>query len=139
MYQEIKQGVFVVIGSIVLLGLSFIVYFGLFRMFQTIINPDGHFGFVMFLRLGYGIILILLAFLNDRTKTAEWLKASIMSAGLGTFLISITVSLYETPLLATMFIFIVLSGAAYYMFDTHQKWFHFIPIVLSLLAIWIYV
>lgn len=139
MLKEIKQGIYVILGSIVLLGLSFIVYFGLFRMFQLIINPEGRFGFVMLLRIGYGIILILLAFLNYRTKTEEWLKASVMSAGLGTFLISLTVSLYETPILAYVVVIVTLSITAYYLFKTQQKWFHYIPIGMSLLAIWLYV
>ena len=139
MLKEIKQGIYVILGSIVLLGLSFIVYFGLFRMFQLILNPEGRFGFVMLLRIGYGIILILLAFLNYRTKTEEWLKASVMSAGLGTFLISLTVSLYETPILAYVVVIVTLSITAYYLFKTQQKWFHYIPIGMSLLAIWLYV
>ena len=139
MLQEIKQGIYVILGIIVLLGLSFIVYFGLFRIFQLILNPEGHFGFVMFLRIGYGIILILLAFLNYRTKTAEWLKASIMSAGLGTFLIGLTVSLYETPILAYAIVFVTLSVTVFYLFKTQQKWFHYIPIGMSLLAIWLYI
>lgn len=139
MLSEIKQGIYVVLGSIVLLGLSFIVYFGLFRVFQIILNPEERFGFVMILRIGYGIFLVLLAFLNYQTKTAEWLKASIMSAGLGTFLIGLTVSLYETPILAYAIVFVTLSVTAVYLFKTKQKWFHYIPIGMSLLAIWLYI
>ena len=139
MHQEIKQGVYVILGSIVLLGLSFIVYFGLFRIFEAILNPEGRFGFVMVLRIGYGIILVLLAFLNYRTKTVEWLKASIMSAGLGTFQIGLMVSLYETPILAYGVVFVTLSMTAYFLFRTQQKWFHYIPIGMSLLAIWLYI
>ena len=139
MLSEIKQGVYVILGSIVLLGLSFIVYFGLFRVFQLILNPEGRFGFVVILRIGYGIILVLLAFLNYRNKMAEWLKASIMSAGLGTFLIGLSVSLYETPILAYGVIFITLSATTFYLYRTQQKWFHYIPIGMSLLAIWLYI
>lgn len=139
MLSEIKQGVYVILGIIVLLGLSFIVYFGLFRILQLILNPEGHFGFVIFLRIGYGIVFILLAFLNYRTKSAEWLKASILSAGLGTFLIGLMVSLYETPILVYAIVFVTLSVTAYYLFKTQQKWFHYIPIGMSLLAIWLYI
>lgn len=139
MLSKIKQGFYVIIGSIVLLGLSFIVYFGLFRMFQTILNPEGRFGFVMLLRNGYGTVLLVCAILNYRNKMVEWLKASILSAGLGTFSISLSVSLYEAPILAFGIIFVMLSLTALYLVNTHQKWFHYIPIGMSLLAIWLYV
>lgn len=139
MLQEIKQGIYVVVGSILLLGLSFIVYFALFRVIQVILNPAGRFGFVVFLRLGYGIILVLLAYLSYGTSMPEWLKASSMSAGLGSFLIGVSVTLYETPIIAYIFAFAFLSVMYYWLYISRQKWFHYLPILVSLIAMWIYI
>lgn len=139
MMQEIKQGFYVVGGSILLLGLSFIVYFALFRVIQVILNPDGRFGFVVFLRIAYGVILVLLAYLSYGTKMPEWFKVSSMSAGLGTFLLGLSVSLYETPVIAYIFAFAILCVVYYWLYTSQQKWFHYLPILVSLIAMWVYI
>lgn len=138
MLKEIKQGIFVIVGSFLMLGLSFMLYFGLFRVFQTILNPEGRFGFVMFLRIGYGIILLLIAIIVDRTQLPEWLKASFLSAGLGTFLITLSVALYKTPMLAYASIALTLGLTVFHLIKTKRKWFSFIPIVMTLIAIGVY-
>ena len=138
MLKEIKQGVYVIIGSIVLLGLSFIVYFGLFRIFQAILNPEGRFGFVMFLRVGYGILLLVIAIFIDRMKLPEWVKASVLSAGLGTFLIALSVALYQSPMIMVALIAVTLGLTVFLLIKSKKSWFSFIPIILILIAIWVY-
>ena len=61
------------------------------------------------LRVGYGITWMVLCFIIYRTKTREWLKASVLTGSLTTFMIGIGVQLFEKPIIVGLIMFVVVS------------------------------
>ena len=94
----IKEGMIVTIASLLTLAVAFMLYFMIFMIFESIANQDGSYGFVSSLRVGYGILWLGLCLIVYRTTLSDWLKASVLTASLTTFMVGIGVQLYESPI-----------------------------------------
>lgn len=132
--EMIKEGLLVTLGSFVASAIAFLLYFLIFRLFQAMANHDGSFGFVSWIRVGYGIIWIVFCFIIYRTKIHDWLKASILSASLTAFIVAIGVQSYRTPIIAYLVMFLAAAIGVFLLYKMKKKWYHYYAIALSIIA-----
>lgn len=130
----IKEGIFVTIVSLLTLAVAFMLYFLIFMVFESIANQDGSYGFVSQLRVGYGIIWLGLCLLVYRTTIYDWLKASVLTASLTTFMVGIGVQLYESPIIVGLVLFLVAATSVFLLHKMNKKWYHYYAIAISIIA-----
>lgn len=132
--ETIKEGIFVTIGSFAAMAIAFMLYFLIFMLFETMGNQDGSYDFVSPVRVGYGIIWIVLCLIIYRTKISDWLKASILAGSLTTFMAGIGVQLYDTPIIVGLVMFLVSVIGVFLLHKMKKKWYHYYTIVISIIA-----
>ena len=130
----IKEGILVTIARFLTLAVAFMLYFLIFMVFESIANQDGSYGFVSQLRVGYGIIWLGLCLLVYRTTVYDWLKASVLTASLTTFMVGIGVQLYESPIVVGLVLFLVAATSVFLLHKMNQKWYHYYAIAISIMA-----
>lgn len=130
----IKEGIQVTIGSFVALAIAFLLYFLIFMLFETMANHDGSYGFVSPVRIGYGIVWITLCLILYRARIYDWLKASILTASLTTFMVGIGVQLFENPIVVYLVMLLAAAIGVFLLRRTKQKWYHYYAIVISIFA-----
>ncbi len=118
---QIKVIILVTVGSLVALAIAFMLYFLIFMLFENIANQDGSYSFVSPVRVGYGIIWIVLCLIIYRTKIPEWIKASILAGSLTTFMAGIGVQLYENPAIVGFVLLLVPSVAVFLLREMNKK------------------
>lgn len=132
--EIIKEGMLVTIASFIAVAVAFMLYFLIFTVFETIANQDGSYGFVSYLRVGYGIVWLGLGLIVYRSAIYDWLKASLLTASLTTFMVGIGVQLYGNPVIAYFAVLLVAAISAFLLHKTKQKWYHYYAVVLSIIA-----
>lgn len=130
----IKEGILVTLGSFVVLTIAFMLYFLIFMLFETIANQDGSYSFVSSVRIGYGVIWIVLCLIIYRTRIYDWLKASMLTGSLTAFLAGIGVQLYRTPIIIGLVMFLVASISVFLLRKMKKRWYHYYAIVISIVA-----
>ena len=130
----IKEGLLVTIASLLTLAVAFMLYFLIFMVFESFANQDGSYGFVSSLRVGYGIIWLGLCLIVYRTTIYDWLKASVLTASLTTFMVGIGVQLYESPIVVGLVLFLVAATSVFLLHKMNQKWYHYYAIAISIMA-----
>lgn len=132
--EIIQEGILVTIGSLVALAVAFLMYFLIFMIFETITNQDGSYGFVSPVRVGYGIIWLCLCLILYRTRIYDWLKASMLTGSLTTFMVGIGVQLYKNPVIVGLVMFWVTATGVFLLRKMKKKWYHYYAIVISIIA-----
>ncbi|CZR02513.1 Hypothetical protein TFLO_2749 [Trichococcus flocculiformis] len=130
----IKEGLLVTIASLLTLAVAFMLYFLIFMVFESFANQDGSYGFVSSLRVGYGILWLGLCLIVYRTTLSDWLKASVLTASLTTFMVGIGVQLYKSPIVVGLVLLLVASISVFLLHKMKQKWYHYYAVALSILA-----
>ena len=130
----IKEGKLVTIASLLILAVAFMLYFLIFMVFESIANQDGSYGFVSSLRVGYGILWLGLCLIVYRTTLSDWLKASVLTASLTTFMVGIGVQLYESPIVVGLVLFLVAATSVFLLHKMNQKWYHYYAITIAIIA-----
>lgn len=134
----VKHAVWVTIGSILIMALSFAIYVGLFLLLENMLaTPNGEFDhrFVSPLRIGYGIVWILGVLLLYRTKMADWLKAVFLAGGLASFWAGVGVQLYRNPLLGRgIAVSVVLVICMLLLRRRKSAWYHYLAAGLAAAA-----
>jgi hypothetical protein len=103
-------------------------------IFETMDNKDASYNFVSSLRIGYGIVWIILCLIIYCTRVAEWLKASILVGSLTTFMAGIGVQLYKTPIVIGLVMFLVSAIGVFLLHKMKKKWYHYYALVISVIA-----
>lgn len=130
----IKEGISVTLASLLTLAVAFMLYFLIFMVFESVANQDGSYGFVSPLRVGYGIVWLGIGLIVYRTTINDWLKASVLTASLTTFMVGIGVQLYESPIIVGLILLLVAATSIFLLHKTKQKWYHYYAVALSILA-----
>lgn len=125
-----KQWIGVTLGSIILLGASFFLYFILVMIFERVGNSDGQYGFMSKLRVVYGVFMMVLCICLYCTKLLDWMKACFLTVGISTFLITISVQLYFAPWIFIPLSIIVILLGLFILFKLKKKWYHYYAILL---------
>jgi len=136
--EMIKEGILVTLGSLVALAVAFMFYFAIFMLFETMANQDGSYGFVSPVRVGYGIIWIILCLIIYRTRMYDWLKASMLTGSLTTFMVGIGVQLHKTPIIVGLFMLLVAATSVFLLRKMKKKWYHYYAIIISIIAVLYY-
>ncbi len=137
----VKQAVLVSIGSLVIMGLSFSLYVVLFRIMERLLfNPGGdlNHNFVSPLRMGYGLIWILLVLLLYRTRLPDWLKAVFLAGGLASLGAAFGVQAYQYPVLVIGLILSVLVVTVLLLRHRKSAWYHYFAAILATAASFLY-
>lgn len=132
--ETIKDGILVTIGSLLALAVAFMLYFLIFMIFETVANKDASYNFVSSLRIGYGIVWIILCLIIYRTRVSEWLKASILVGSLTTLMAGIGVQLYKTPIVIGLVMFLVSAIGVFLLHKMKKKWYHYYALVISVIT-----
>lgn len=130
----IKDGVLVTICGFIAMAMSFMFYFLIFTLFEKIASRGGSFNFVPWVRVGYGIIWIILCLIMYRTRIPEWLKAGILTGSLTTFMVAIGVQLYKAPIIAVLVMIMTVATVVYLLLKMKKKWYHYYAVAISILA-----
>lgn len=137
-FKIIKDGMLVTICSIIAFAIAFMFYYLIFMLFETIANQDGSYRFVSTVRIGYGVIWIAVCLIIYRTKIYDWLKATILTCSLSTFMIGIGVQLYKMPIIAGLVMFLVIVASVFLIYKKKKKWYHYYAIFISIIATLMY-
>lgn len=113
---------------------SFGVYFLLFMLLERGGNSPNTYGFVSWLRMGYGILWLFLCFAAYCSRWPEWFKASILAGSITTFYASFGVQLHETPLFIALGITLVAATAVVLLHKLHKKWYHYYAVLIATAA-----
>lgn len=132
--EIIKDGVLVTAGGLIVMAAAFMLYFLIFMLFETIANKDGSYSFVSWVRVGYGVIWIILCLIIYHTGIPERIKAGILAGSLTTFMAGIGVQLYKTPVIVGLVIFLIAGTAFFLLFKLKKKWYHYYAVVISIIA-----
>lgn len=132
--EIMKEGILVTIASLLTLAVAFMLYFLIFMFFESFANQDGSYGFVSLLRVGYGIIWLGLCLIVYRTTIYDWLKASVLTASLTTFMVGIGVQLYKSPIIVGLILSVVAATSVFLLHKMKQKWYHYYAIAISIIA-----
>lgn len=135
-YKIVKQGILVTLTSIFMLGFAFVIYFLLFRLFE---DSRSTYGYVSFLRVGYGLLWLIICGLIYLTHIYDWLKACFLNVGISVFLISISVQLYDKPLIGLLISGSIFIVCLFILIRFKMKWYHFYALLLSLPFLFIYI
>ena len=130
----IKEGMLVTIASFLALAAVFMLYYLIFMFFETVADQDGSYGFVSILRVGYGILWLGLGLIVYRTTIYDWLKASMLTASLTTFMVGIGVQMYESPIVVGLVLLLVAATSVFLLHKTKQKWYHYYAVVIAIIA-----
>jgi hypothetical protein len=116
------------------LAAAFMLYYLIFMFFETVADQDGSYGFVSILRVGYGILWLGLGLIVYRTTIYDWLKASMLTASLTTFMVGIGVQMYESPIVVGLVLLLVAATSVFLLHKTKQKWYHYYAVVIAIIA-----
>ena len=130
----IKEGMLVTLASFLALAVVFMLYYLIFMFFETVADQDGSYGFVSILRVGYGILWLGLGLIVYRTTIYDWLKASMLTASLTTFMVGIGVQMYESPIVVGLVLLLVAATSVFLLHKTKQKWYHYYAVVIAIIA-----
>jgi hypothetical protein len=130
----IKEGMLVTLASFLALAAVFMLYYLIFMFFETVADQDGSYGFVSILRVGYGILWLGLGLIVYRTTIYDWLKASMLTASLTTFMVGIGVQMYESPIVVGLVLLLVAATSVFLLHKTKQKWYHYYAVVIAIIA-----
>lgn len=128
----------VTMGSLVVLAAAFLGYFLLITFLMNRVDLDSTANFVGLVRMGYSITWLTFGLFIYRTKVHDWLKACILAGALAAFMIGMGVQLYQSPLLGSLIALMTVGISAFLLHRTRQKWYHYIAIVLAVIAAVIY-
>ena len=90
--------------------------------------------FVKFLLIAtnaHGFVLCLIIY---RTRIYDWLKASILTASLTTFMVGIGVQIYETPIVIGLVMLFVSAIVVLLLHRMKKKWYHYYVLIISVAA-----
>lgn len=132
--RSIKDGVFVTIGSLITWIVAFGGYFLLFMLLERRGTQPGSYGFVSWLRMGYGMLWILLCVAAYRSSLPEWFKASVLAGAITTFIASFGVQLHASLFIIGFLIALVAVIAVLLLHKMHKKWYHYYAVLLSMAA-----
>ena len=130
----VKDAVLVTVGSLLSMILSFGLYYLIFLIFETTVDRAEGYNFVAPLRVGFGIVLLILCVILYRTRIPELLKANILAGSLTSFLVGIGVQLYRTPVIFVLIMLFAAGTAVFLLRKATKKWFHYYVVALSILA-----
>lgn len=133
-----KEALLVTLGGIVILPLSFALYFFLFRMFERIVSLEGPYRFVSTLRVSYGVAWLIGVVLVYRTKWDDLIKAVFLTGALTSFLAAVGVQLWESPALFRGIIVTMLIIVVILLRRRKSNWYHFYAAVLACAAAFLY-
>jgi len=133
-----KEALLVTLGGIVILPLSFVLYFLLFRLFEGLRGPEGPYMFVSTLRIGYGVAWLIGVFLVYRTKWNDLVKAVLLIGAITSFLAAVGVQLWEVPALFRIIIIVTLIVTAILLRRRKSNWYHFYAAALACAAAFLY-
>lgn len=132
--EIIKDGLLVTLGSFGALAISFMLYFLLFMLFETVANQNGSYSFVSPVRVGYGVLWLILCLIIYRTRIYDWLKASMLAGSLTTFMVGTGVQLYRTPVIDGLVMLLIAAISVFPLRKMKKKWYHYYAIIISIVA-----
>ncbi|WP_027107858.1 hypothetical protein [Lacticigenium naphthae] len=132
--EIIKEGLLVTVGGFVILIVAFLLYFITFMLIQKMVNQNNSYNFVAPLRVGYGIIWIVFCFIIYRSRIGEWLKASVLTGSLTTFMATVGVQLFEYPIIVALFMVLAVVISLFLLRKMKKAWFHYYAIAISIIA-----
>lgn len=136
--QNITKGLLVTGLSLVGFMVSFLLYYMLFILFERVANMSGTYNFVGLLRIFYGLSWFISGYLLYRSNTHDILKASLLACALATFLVTMGINFYQTPMLSLLFIIIVVLLCIAWLYKQRKSWYHYYAVLLAVFAIIFY-
>ena len=128
----IRKWILVTLTALIVMVVAFVLYFVLFMFLEKILQ--GNYAFVPKLRVGYGILWLLGAFLMDQTKLKEWLKAGIFAGGIAVFMITMGVVFYENLTLEIVLILMTFALSVIYLVYRKRELFYYYGVFIALSA-----
>jgi len=125
-----RKWIFVTLTALIAMVVAFFLYFMLFMFLGRTLQ--GNYTFVPNLRIGYGILWLLGAFLLDQTKLTEWLKAGIFAGGIAVFMITMGVVFYENLTLEIVLILMTFALSVIYLVYRKRELFYYYGVFIAL-------
>lgn len=136
--QTVLNAVRIPIVILIFLMLAFFLYYLIF-MFVARMFRAGEYNYASVVRVVYGAVLLLVGILMERTSYPSWIKASVLAAAVSVFSITLSILLYENPLLSNGVVIAAAISAMIYLILRKKEWFYYYGILLSLSATLFYI
>lgn len=128
----------VTVSVLVILVLALALYFLLFMLLERVIRR-GDYNFAAALRGGFGIAFLLAGVLVERTRFPSWFKAAFLATAVAVFSITMSILLYETPMLSMGVIIAAGIAGVVYLALKRKEWFYYYGMILSMAATLFYI
>lgn len=137
-FQKIKEGLLVTFGSILALVSSFLFYYLLFLFFEQIIDREHSYHFVSFLRMGYGIVWMLIGIILLCSKLKNWMKACMVTGSLTTLMVTIGAEFYQTPIIPILIAIFLTILILFLLYKQKKQWYYYYCLGISILSFLLY-
>ena len=136
--HPLRSVLLVTVSVLGILVLAFALYFLLFMLIERVVGR-GEYNFVSMLRGGFGIVFLLAGVLVERTHFPLWFKAAFLATAVAVFSITMSILLYETPILSMGAIIVAGISALIYLVLRKKEWVYYYGIILSIAATLFYI
>lgn len=127
--------VVVPIAGVFLLGVCFMLYFGVYRIVESAFYSTNMGGMPAEpLRLSLAAVLILAYFILLRTKAPELVKAIGLTAPLGVLLIAVILGFYQNPLMLGISVVVIAGLCGVWIHKTKKPWIFYYAAAVAIAA-----
>ncbi|MFH5837374.1 hypothetical protein ACHAL6_15040 [Proteiniclasticum sp. C24MP] len=126
------------VAILIFLMLAFFLYYLIFMFVARMFRP-GAYNYVSLVRGGYGIILLAVGILMQRTRYPSWVRAGLFASGVGVFSVTMSILLYETPILSMGVVIASALVSMIYFVMSKKEWFYYYGVILSAAAALFYI
>lgn len=119
------------LAGLVLLGICFLTYFGVFSLFRFILKEKIPVGFI---RQMFTMALVLIYLLIYRFKFSDKVKAILMIGPLGTLIITVILTFYQDLPIAIALMSVIVISIGYVLNRYHKPWYYYYSLILAVLA-----
>ena len=131
----------VAIAGFVLLNLTFLLYFVVFRFFDIFVrgSPESIPQWIVPVRSAVFLVIIALAsWLVFRSKLPVLAKATFLTVPAAVILVFTGIALYDFQVLSYIIGVLITLGAVLYFYRTHRHWLYYYSVILTALALMIF-
>ncbi len=129
----------VVIGGMLLVALSWLLYYGIYMFFETVFFPtDPQSVPADQIRTGSAVVLFLFYLVVSRLRMPAVVKATLFVAPLTMMLITIVLDLYMRPLAAAAVFAALVAGSIFIVVRFRRHWLFGLAIAMSVVVSLLY-
>ncbi len=125
--------------DLILIVISYTLYFLTFLIFESIFNKDNSYWFVSIIRIGIGILLFGISLIISRSKIKEIIKIALFTCSCSVLFVGLAVQLHNYLSIFYIVITIIYLITTIYFIIKKKEFIYYSSMILSIIPIIIYI